>query len=162
MIAVRVSSNSRRWTLLIHTTVALGSWADEMDSLPIGRKSFTPQFRVSAQLAHHAASGNPEDSRSRLSDAPDRGSRELRCQCLCIRSTSYILTSHGPCSSRSTAEGRSPITHKSTVYGLHWKLGFRCHRVRDGYFLQRIRGQARIAIRTTKGMFTQVFSRQSR
>ncbi|KAF9650182.1 RNA-binding domain-containing protein [Thelephora ganbajun] len=38
----------------------LGSWADEMDAVPTG------------------PSGIPEEPRSRLSDAPDRGSRDLR------------------------------------------------------------------------------------
>lgn len=39
---------------------SLGSWADEMDAVPTG------------------PSGAPDEFRSRLSDAPDRGSRELR------------------------------------------------------------------------------------
>lgn len=58
---------------------ALGSWADEMDAVPTGRKLPTAFYlvRVFIQLAYHIASGIPEESRSRLSDAPDRG------QCLC-------------------------------------------------------------------------------
>jgi hypothetical protein len=64
-----------------------------MDSVPTGRKLFiTLQPQLSAQSVHHPASGIPEEPRSRLSDAPDRGFRELRCQRLCIRSTGYILT----------------------------------------------------------------------
>lgn len=56
-----------------------------MDTVPTGRELSATLYlvQVFVQPAHYTASGNPEESRSRLSDAPDRGLRELRCQCRC-------------------------------------------------------------------------------
>ena len=162
MNLVRVFFHWKHQTLLISTLVAFGSWADEMDMVPTRcKRSTVLLLRVSAQLMYYAASGTSDEPRSRLSDAPDRGSRDLRCQFFCTNPTDRILTSHGPVAADRPPREDLPLPTSPPYTAFIGNLAFDVTESQMAAFFDGYEVRHELMLNSSMGLFTQLLSRRS-